>query len=192
MKKTFTYLWLIALLITNLYAMSQLNLTSENLSYFSVLHQHVILFLWGSLSAGWFYHISKHLFHKTAFQSQLALFMLRFSTLSMLLAVILPYQPERFYFLSELHIFLSFVGTISFAGLILWYHHHLHFFYPTLFHKGFGFYVALMMFCLLQYVTYGCINTYMEVSFSAGLGLYLFFLTTMIKSSTNQDQTSNR
>lgn len=183
MKKYIEYSWMIAIIAFNLGAMLQLDLTHENLSYFSVLHQHHILFLWGTLTASWFLYQTYKLFQLSSFSSKAAYSFLFITTTMLILSVLLPYQPERYYVLSELHILLSFVGTLAYAMLMLYYHQqHLRFFYHQIYQKGFVFYLTLMIFDLLQYITYGCVNTYMECSFSIGMSIYLFLLNTAIKS----------
>lgn len=186
MKKSFVFIWLIAILGFNIYAMTQLNLTHENLSHFSLFGKHEILFIWGSLTSCWFYFISKKLFQSCSFKSKFASLALTISSLMMFLSVVIPYQPDKFYVLSELHIFLAFYGTICYAGVILWFHQHLRFYAYQVYQKAIFFYLLLVMFCLLQYITYGCVNTYMECSFSIGASLYLYFLHRAIQSSHNQ------
>ena len=161
--------------------MTQLNLTHENLSYFSVLHQHPILFLWGTLTASWFLYQSYQLFKISSFSSKTSFSFLFITTSMLIISVLLPYQPEQYYILSELHILFSFVGTVAYAMLMLYYHQqHLRFFYYHIYQKGIIFYLALMLFDLLQYITYGCVNTYMECSFSIGMSIYLYLLNSTI------------
>ena len=168
--------------------MTQISLTHENLSYFSVLHQHYIVFLWGSLTAWWFYYKTHQLFNLSGLKSKPSYLILFLTTMMLFISVLLPYQPERFYLLSELHIIFSFYGTIAYAMLVLYIHQqHLRYFKPKLYSKAMIFYLTLMMFDLLQYMTYGCVNTYMESSFSIGMSIYLYVLTTLIEF-TNKNQ----
>ena len=108
MKKYIEYSWLIAIIYLNILAMTQLNLTHENLSYFSVLHQHPILFLWGTLTASWFLYQSYQLFKISSFSSKTSFSFLFITTSMLIISVLLPYQPEQYYILSELHILFSF------------------------------------------------------------------------------------
>ena len=173
---------MIAIILCNLYAMSQINLSYENLSYFSILHQHGFLFLWGSLNASWFFYTTNQIFHYSGYTSKKEHFILILSTLMLFISVLLPYQPDTYPTLSQLHILCSFLGTITYAFLLLWFHYYLSLFYPKINQKGFIFYLTLMFFCLLQYITYGCVNGYMECGFSIGMCFYLNFLLTSITS----------
>lgn len=171
MNKILSYSWLSLIIACNCYVLTQLSWTQENLSYFSVLHQQWILTAWGILTAAYFLVYTRQCFQNTRFHSYDILLYL--STFGMMLSVIIPYQPAVYPMLADIHIVLSYVSTVIYAGVLMLWHYHLFFYYPKRFQKNMPLFVLICIFCLLMYATYGCVNTLMETCFSAGISVLL-------------------
>jgi hypothetical protein len=168
------YLYIIYPLFTYWFA-SQANLFSENLSIAgSKENMHFIFILWAiSLSIAFSIGFSKCIYK--SMHSKYLVPLLGLSLGIFLFAVFLPYQPESFPILSELHITLSFLGLfllLIVIALLIISLRFTYFIYPFDLYLVFIYISALGIFGS----NYMSVNSLVEIFLAILLPIYLFHL----------------
>lgn len=172
MKKL--YLYIIYPIFTIWFA-SQANLISENLSIAgSKPNMHFIFILWAiSLILAFSLGIFKCM--RKSIHSRILTPLLWIACLLFLVAVILPYQPEINFIISELHISLSFIGLFLLLIVISLMVISLR---MTTYIYPYDFYLVFIYICALGIfgANYMSVNSLVEIFLAIILPIYLIHL----------------
>lgn len=170
-------LFIVLLALINLSALCFVHPFSQNLSDLgNSLGHFPLLFLWSSSASLYFFTYTSIFIKKKGVFYPFARFLLFFICLLMILSICIPYDPFQFPIASKWHIRIAMLATISY---VLFFFHLL----TTLlnydlftFQKAFPPYCFLVVFDLLLYLLNGGVSTLLEISFTIGMSLYLYYL----------------
>ena len=150
---------------------------TENYSYVGNELQHTSLFhIWGTMCSLYFFVMTTYILKKINRKTAYDMPVLYFSCIGMILSVHIPYQPEIYPVIGELHIYISIAATVSYV--LLFFHILLEMPYKNfrIYKRFYPFYAGLVSLCLLVMILFGGVNTIMEFTFSCGQALLLIHL----------------
>lgn len=151
---------------------SQASILEENLSIAGNLeNRHFLFVIWACttlyvLAIG-YKDCIKHSLHQKILRNFSVI-----SSLTFMIAVLLPYKPEYYPNISDWHVSLSFVALISMLGcvgmmLISLTFTHRHLTYFNLF------YILICMICLIIFFGFGIVNSLVEIFAAITTAIYL-------------------
>ncbi len=172
MKKL--YLYLIYPLFTIWFA-SQANILNENLSIAGSKPNMYYIFIIWAISLVIAFSIGMHKCIHKSIHSKLLIPLLSIACLLFLVAVLLPYQPELNFLISELHINLSFIGLfllLIVISLMIISLKMTYYIYP------YDFYLVFIYICALGIfgANYMSVNSLVEIFLAIILPIYLVHL----------------
>lgn len=147
---------------------------TENYSFVgNELHHPMILYIWGSLCGIYFYITTKTIMEKMNYRLKNGHLLLALCCIGMVLSVYVPYLPDNFPIIGQIHIYLSIVSTVGYV--LLFFHILLEFAYVNyeIYKKYYSLYASLVGCCLLIMILFGGVNTIMEFVFSCGQAIIL-------------------
>lgn len=163
--------------VVNLLVAQYTNVFTENYSFVGNGLQHsLLLYIWGSLCGIYFFIATKAIMDKIKYKMKYGLPLLGISCIGMIFSVYIPYLPDLYPLIGELHIYVSIFATILYV--LLFFHILLEFAYKNyeIYKRYYSLYGMLVGFCLLTMVLYGGVNTIMEFTFSCGQAILLAHL----------------
>lgn len=161
----------------NLIASAKANFFYENYSYVGNALEHpYIIYLWATLCGLYFYFSTRKAMKHTLYTNKIGRFLLLISCLGMPLSVYLPYNPELYPIISQLHIYLSIAATVIYT--LVFYHFLYDLLYKnyTLFQVYNAWFSCIVIICLIMFMFYGCVNSFMEALFSTAVPILLLSL----------------
>lgn len=134
------------------------------------------LILWGCSAAIYFYIYTMQYIKKSGLSHPLIQLFLLFACCCMILSVCIPYLPAEFPLLSKWHTRIAMLGTVLYV-LIMFYLlcesiKMNYSFFQTTFYP----YCLLVAFDLLLYLLNGGVSTLLEVTFTIGMSIYLYWI----------------
>lgn len=177
MKKI--YLYIIYPLFTIWFA-SQANLIRENLSIAGSKPNMYFIFILWAISLVIAFSFGMHECIHKSIHSKYLIPLLAIACLLFLIAVILPYQPENNFLISELHIHLSFIGLFLLLIVISLMVISLK---MTTYIYPYDFYLVFIYMCALGIfgANYMSVNSLVEIFLAIILPIYLIHLGNTIK-----------
>lgn len=163
--------------LVNIMVAQYTNIFSENYSYVGNGLQHsFLLYLWGSLCGIYFFTTTKAIMKKIDYSLKYGTTILAGSCLAMIISVYIPYLPDLYPIVGEIHIYVSILATLSYV--LLFFHLLLEFAYKNylIYKKYYSLFATLVGCCLLTMVLFGGVNTIMEFLFSCGQAILLTHL----------------
>lgn len=176
-KKRIQLTALILIIVCNLSTLFYTAPLKENLSYLgNELGHKTLLIVWGCSAAFYFYFYTIRLMKKHRYTHTAGKILLTISCLFMCASVLLPYDPSAFPELSKWHIRIAMWGTSLYVAVFF------HFLLDTMkrdylfFQKSMPLYGMLVAFDLLLFLLYGSVSTLLEISFTIGMALLLYYI----------------
>ncbi len=158
----------IILPLLNLYISSLSNIFHENISYIgNILGYQNLMYTWGMICSLYFYFILNAIINKMEYKNKYYIPSLTFSCLLMGLSVFIPYNPQLYPILSEIHIYCAILGTTSFILLIYHILLQLTLYNKQPFHKLMISFTSLIVFCIYIIFNFGMVNSFIEITFTS-------------------------
>lgn len=165
----------------NLLIAQYTNYFTENYSFVgNELHHSILLYLWGSLCGIYFYVTTKTIMEKMNYRLKSGPTLLGLCCIGMVVSVYIPYFPEVYPIIGQLHIYISIFSTVGYV--LLFFHILLEFAYVnySVYKKYYPLYASLVGCCLLIMILFGGVNTIMEFAFSCGQAIILSHMITTL------------
>lgn len=163
--------------LLNINALYLANPLYENISHIANVSMHpVFVFVWASSFSIYLLLYTPPITKRFAYSSTLGIFLYRCACVGMIISILIPYMPDNYPFLSNLHISLSMTSTLLYVVCFL---HILYkgFFYNTiLVQRLLPMYIAIVGCCALLYLLLGCVSTLLEVCFVISMCWYFLYI----------------
>ena len=163
--------------LLNLSALFYIDIFTQNQSYIgNDLHHPLYLFLWGSCSALYFRSMTRACLKKYPCLPMCANHVLTLLCASMILSIVLPYDPHTNAWISLWHVRLAMFGSAGYAFFVfcfLFYaslcgYHNLHYFLFI--------YLLLCFISSYSFAMQGAVTSFTEITYSIGMGIFLYYL----------------
>lgn len=171
------WIWAILLTIINLTALCLADPLQENISHIANVNAHPwFVYLWASSFAFYLLYYTSQLIQHLRYQTWLGIVLFRISCICMIISVLLPYQPDDYPLLADVHITLSTFATLLFAMVFLHILYCGYFIEPIYTQKILPFYIMIVGTCGMLYLLMGCVSTLLEVFFVIAMSWYMCYI----------------
>ncbi len=154
--------------LLNLYISSLSDVFHENISHIgNALGYQSLMYIWGMVCTLYFYFIVNDIIKKMEYKNKYYMPSLSLSCFLMGISVLIPYHPQFYPILAEIHIYSAILGTTIFIFLTYHILLQLSFYYKQPFHRITTYFTFLIIFCMYIIYMFGIINSFIEIIFSS-------------------------